>query len=328
MEEDPVVSVIVPAHNYGHLLHETLQSVREQTFASWECIVIDDGSADDTATVLDDLAKQDRRIRPYSQKRQGLSATRNRGLALSRGRYVQFLDADDLLHRTKLQRHVEWLDRFDQVDIVYGPTKYFDDADGARKLRDSLFPGGPELLEPPNRSQREIVERLVAKNIMTVAAPLVRSSVFDRVGRFDTTLPRLEDWDLWLRCALMGVRFEYVSSDDAMALIRVHGVSMSANRASMLATEARLRYRFRTLLPATLRPMNQRALRNAARAGAVEAALSGARWRGLKIALFGAYASRDLRLLRVVLPIAIMLLPGGRRLVTAVRERRRRGRQP
>ncbi|MBI2781899.1 MAG: glycosyltransferase family 2 protein [Chloroflexi bacterium] len=324
--ENPAVSVIVPAHNYGHFLRETIQSVREQTFASWECIVIDDGSSDDTPQVLDDLAKQDRRIRCYSQERQGLSATRNRGISLSRGRYIQFLDADDLLDRAKLERQVERLDGSADVDIVFGPTKYFDDGDMGN-LRDSLLPGGQPLLDLPIPSQRELVERLVARNIMTVAAPLVRSSVFDRVGRFDITLPSLEDWDLWLRCALAGVRFEYMQADEATALIRVHGVSMSANRGRMRAAEARLRHRISRQLPATLRQANRRWLRNAARAGAVETAFSGASLRALQIAVAGAFASHDPRLLLLTVPIALTLVPGGTRVVTAVRARRRRGRR-
>ena len=328
MLADPVVSVIVPAHNYGHVLRETIESVRAQTFTSWECIVIDDGSTDDTRKVLDEVAKKDGRIRCYSQTQQGPSPTRNRGLALSRGRYVQFLDADDLLDPYKLERHVAFLDRSDNIDIVYGPTRYFDDGDPARTLRDTFRRGETIRLEPPARTQVELVERLVARNIMTIEAPLVRSSVFDKVGRFDATLRRLEDWDLWLRCALMGIRFEYLPSESAVALIRVHAVSLSASRGPMLITEARLRHRFRRQLPAALRPMNRRALRNAARAGALEAAVSGAPLRGLKIALFGAYASRDVRLVLVAVPLAIAVVPGGRRLVTAVRERRRRGRQP
>jgi len=299
--EDPIVSVIVPAHNYGHLLPETLESVRAQTFANWECIVVDDGSTDDTPQVVVDAAKQDRRIRYFAQAQEGLSATRNRGLSLSRGRYIQFLDADDLLDRTKLERHVEVLDRSDEVDIVYGPTRYFDDGDPGRALRDSLLPGGQAIPELPIGSERELVERLVTRNIMTVAAPLVRSSVFDRVGRFDITLPSLEDWDLWLRCALAGVRFEYVPADEATALIRVHGVSMSANRGRMRATEARLRHRLGKQLPAGLRRGNRRLLYNAARSGAVETAASGAPLRALRIALLarsratirGCFASRS-----------------------------------
>jgi GT2 family glycosyltransferase len=124
---DPLVSVIIPTHNYAQYLPEALESVRAQSFTDWECIVVDDGSTDETAGVLERFTAQDARIRRVWQPQQGLAATRDRGLALTRGRYVQFLDSDDLLGSGKLSQHVEALDSAGDVDLVYGPTKYFDD---------------------------------------------------------------------------------------------------------------------------------------------------------------------------------------------------------
>jgi glycosyltransferase involved in cell wall biosynthesis len=320
---DPIVSVILPVHNGEDFLQETIASVRDQTFATWECIVIDDGSTDDTANVVDALATQDRRIRFYSQTEEGLSATRNRGLSLSRGRYVQFLVAGDRLHQRKLERHVAVLDRSDQVDIVYGRATLFGAVGPQQELVDPLQPGTQDLLEPPVRSHAELMERLVAKDIITAAAPLVRNSLFDTVGRYDTTLPWFQEWELWVRCAVMGKHFEYVPSDDAMSLIRAHGLGAGTSSMSVRIAEVRLRHRLRKQLPKGLRPLNRRLLRNAARVGAVEAAFAGEPWRGFKIAMFGAFASRDLRLFLMAAPLAAMVVPGGIPVVTAVRNWRR-----
>ena len=99
----PRVTVVIPCFNQGAYLAEALDSVRGQTFSDWECIVVDDGSTDSTAQVGQAYAHRDPRIRYVRQRNGGLSSARNRGLELARAAYVQFLDADDLLHAAKLE---------------------------------------------------------------------------------------------------------------------------------------------------------------------------------------------------------------------------------
>jgi len=135
---EPVVAAIIPTHTYAHYLGSAIDSVRAQTFANWECIVVDDGSDDGTVALLEKVSAVDSRIRFRSQQQRGLAATRNHGIALSRGRYLQFLDADDLLHPAKLEHQVAALETDAALDIVYGPTMYFDDQDPHRVLGGNL----------------------------------------------------------------------------------------------------------------------------------------------------------------------------------------------
>src|SRR5512142_2373135 len=96
--DEALVSVIVPVYNYGRYLPDALDSVIEQTYETWECLVVDDASGDDSAAVAERYAARDNRIRCIRQEsNRGVSAARNRGIAESRGAFVQFLDADDRL---------------------------------------------------------------------------------------------------------------------------------------------------------------------------------------------------------------------------------------
>ena len=324
LAQDPVVSIIVPTHNYGHHLPQALESVRSQSFQDWECIVINDGSTDDTRHVLERFAALDARIRFESQPQQGLAATRNRGLRLSRGRYVQFLDSDDLLHPGKLESHVNVLDGAPGVDVVYGPTMYFDDTDADRRLRNGMLVGQTGISYPPAGPVSGLLDMLVDGNIMTVAAPLVRSSVFDSVGLFDTTLQRLEDWDFWLRCALGGNHFQFAPADEAVALIRVHETSMSAEPTAMVLTELKVRQRMRAVLPRRLRHRNETLLAQAATTAALQVAFAGHRRTGLRILVPVAVTGGRLWPILGVATLFLMMLPGGRGLANLLRVSRRR----
>lgn len=91
----PLISIVIPAYNAIKYIDRCLESVRKQTYSNWECIVIDDGSTDDTLDCLRNWEKQDRRFRIYTQKNKGMGPTRNRAISLAKGTYVTFVDSDD-----------------------------------------------------------------------------------------------------------------------------------------------------------------------------------------------------------------------------------------
>jgi glycosyltransferase involved in cell wall biosynthesis len=102
----PLVSIIIPTFNRAHLIMETLDSLVAQTYINWECIVVDDGSTDDSEFVINEFVKKDNRFRYYNrpvEKVKGASSCRNFGLSIANGEYVVFLDSDDLLLYTCLE---------------------------------------------------------------------------------------------------------------------------------------------------------------------------------------------------------------------------------
>ena len=108
--KQPLVSVIMPCYNMERFLPHTIESVRQQTFQDWELVVVDDVSTDGTVAVLQRLGDQDQRIRwSVKPEHSGIADTRNRCLQLAQGRYLAFLDADDLWHPNKLEQQLKFM---------------------------------------------------------------------------------------------------------------------------------------------------------------------------------------------------------------------------
>ncbi|WP_164108913.1 MULTISPECIES: glycosyltransferase family 2 protein [Sphingobacterium] len=103
----PKVSIIIPCYNQDQFLNETLKSVADQTYRNWECLIIDDGSSDDSASIANRWGKLDKRFKVLQKVNGGLSSARNYGLTQAQGDYIQFLDGDDLLYEDKLNRSLE-----------------------------------------------------------------------------------------------------------------------------------------------------------------------------------------------------------------------------
>lgn len=242
----PLVSVVVPAYNYAHLIRETLDSLAAQTYPHWECVVVDDGSTDETGAVVGAYAAGDARVRYVRQENLKLSAARNTGVRHAAGAYFQFLDADDLIEPRKFERQVEHLGRHTEVDIVYSGVRYFGVGGGElshSRLYSLWDEGGPWMPGVSGRGEA-VMSKLLRNNIMVVNSPLVRRSVIEAVGEFDTGLKAVEDWDYWTRCAAAGMFFQFDDAEGARALVRAHGLSMSLDGRRMLRMTLRMRRRW------------------------------------------------------------------------------------
>lgn len=109
---DELVSIIVPVYNAESFIHDTVASIKSQTYENWEIILVDDGSTDNSGAILDAVAETDNRIRViHREKSGGAALARNSGLDASKGRYITFLDADDLWAPEKLIRQLEFMDK-------------------------------------------------------------------------------------------------------------------------------------------------------------------------------------------------------------------------
>ena len=232
----PLISVIIPCYNQSHYLPEALGSVLMQTHLKWECIIVNDGSTDDTERVALEWIKKDERFKYVKKENGGLSSARNAGLKVATGEYIQLLDADDLLEVDKLTHQMMcFRENEDKVDVMVSGYRFFYDSDAQRELK--IF--GPNNFLPEvaiDRSDKKDILKLFARsNPMVVSAPLYRYNVFQRVGNFDENLGALEDWDFHFRCAVDGIVFQHSGySPQSKTLIRIHEKSMSADRRNMV----------------------------------------------------------------------------------------------
>jgi len=108
--KDKLVSVITPLYNGERYIRETIMSVKKQTYENWEMIIVDDGSTDNGQKIVMELVAQDSRIHYYkNEKNRGVAETRNRGIQLAQGRYIAFLDSDDLWKPNKLEKQIAFM---------------------------------------------------------------------------------------------------------------------------------------------------------------------------------------------------------------------------
>ena len=114
----PLISVVIPAYNAGQFLDETLESVLSQTYENWECIIVNDGSTDNTESIVKKWCEKDSRFRLTNKENGGLSSARNWGIKESKAEYIAFLDADDILTPDSLEIRINTLLK-ENVDLVY-----------------------------------------------------------------------------------------------------------------------------------------------------------------------------------------------------------------
>jgi len=238
----PRVSIIIPCYNYGRFLPETLDSVRQQSFGDWECLVVDDGSEDDTAGIVKRMNAIDGRILYIRQANQGQPTARNTGLGKASGHYIQFLDADDLLAPGKLGIQVGYLDSHPETGIVYGKARYFESGARDRLFLDRWGDRMTEWMPMISGQGKAVLGALAEKNIMELGCALWRK---EKVGNFDPSLQGVEDYALCFQAAAAGLSFHYLDEPGTEIFMRHHPGSFSKNRMTMYKRELDLRRRMR-----------------------------------------------------------------------------------
>ncbi|HRH67088.1 MAG TPA: glycosyltransferase family 2 protein [Bacteroidia bacterium] len=227
-DRSPLVSVIIPCFNYGNFISRAMDSLLLQTSKDWECIVVDNGSTDITQQVCTEYTSRDRRFTYFRQKSGGPSSGRNQGLILAKGKYIQFLDADDLLARRKLEVQSAYLEKETGVDLVYGPVGYFS-SDMDQVLQDKIENLSNAKKDGHSGSGKKLHSLLIRSNIFVTNAPMIRRSVIDLAGPFNEEQKYLEDWEFWLRCSGFIREFRFLDVEYTTAMVRFHTTSLSRN---------------------------------------------------------------------------------------------------
>jgi len=189
MKEEILVSVIVPCYNHGQFIKEAIQSI--QTDIAHEIIIVDDGSTEiETLDILKELSNS---YCVLTQKNRGVSAARNSGIEIAKGKYIIPLDADNLLTREIFEKGVTLLEQDLAIDVVYG---------------DKLVFGGLQYF---SRNRPFNLECFLYHHHIDTCA-LFRKTIWEKVNGYDEEMPfnTLEDWAFWLSVAELGGKFAYV----------------------------------------------------------------------------------------------------------------------
>lgn len=199
-----LVSVIIPAFNQERFIREAIESVLAQSINDFEILVIDDGSRDGTKDIA--LAFRDK-VRYLYQSNKGAAAARNAGLDLAKGRFIAFLDADDIWLPGKLEYQLDVMDSRPDVGLVYGAIVIMHE--NSRR--------GERVIRSPHQLS---LKELLLENPVCTPTVMVRRDCFETAGIFDESLIRAQDWDMWFRLRIQGCQFHYI--DEVLARVRIH----------------------------------------------------------------------------------------------------------
>ncbi len=236
------VSVIIPTYRHQEYVLRTLEAVFAQTFMDYEVIVINDGSPDDTTEALRPLIETGR-IRYIEQPNAGQAAARNRGLVEARGKYIAFLDDDDLWLSDKLQWQVEALNAAPDAVLAYGYWQDF--------TTEPL----PDVEEHPFfRPTGDVHAEFTRRNhLISPGQALIRADALRGIGGFDETLWGVDDWDLYIRLSACG---EFVYHKRLALYYRNHAANASKDSWRMYGNARRMWRKHFGMLPAPAQMRN------------------------------------------------------------------------
>lgn len=196
--DTPLFSIIIPVFNGATFITETISSLQSQTLGDFELLVMDDGSTDNTAEIVQQLAITDPRIKLHRLTNGGAPAARNKGLQLAKGQYLAVNDADDLWPSDRLVSQYAVLQENDSRIVIGGVQRFSVNA------ADEKVWGYTTLLPANSLQGRSYVEFVLTQpaNHMAIFHTLCgKKNVIEKYGCWDETLSSAEDWDFWLRLA-------------------------------------------------------------------------------------------------------------------------------
>ncbi len=223
IKNDFLISVIIPAYNAEVFINETLSSVKNQTYTNWECIIIDDGSTDNTGTIAKEYIGADKRFHYIFQSNKGLSAARNAGLQLATGNLIQFLDADDVLLPLKFEKQL--------IHFEYNVLNTVSFTDYISGSSENIYIPAAYYVSSAFVTKNYISE-LITRWEATLTIPphcfLFSANFFKQEKiHFDPLLKNHEDFDCWLDILLLLPQVKYL--DEKLCIYRLTTGSMSKN---------------------------------------------------------------------------------------------------
>ena len=221
---NPLVSIITPVYNGKQYLSEAIESALAQTYQNFELLIVNDGSTDNSKVIITS-SLCDPKIRYFEQQNAGVAAARNLALRNANGKYIGFLDQDDLWLPDKLSTQIEFLETNQEIAFVHSRQSYIQ-ADGT-PIADYPKDWVSDL-------HGKCFTELFKRNRIAVLTVLLRKNVIDEIGFFNETVSRVDDYELWLRiCSKYSIGFQ----DKKLALYRCHDTNASHDYIKMEQAE-------------------------------------------------------------------------------------------
>lgn len=217
----PLVSVVIPVFNAAPYLRESIESVLSQDYPAMELILVDDGSTDGSAEIIQSYGE---RVRVLRQARKGPAAARNYGVRVARGIYIAFHDADDVWLPGKLSAQMEFARANPEFKIVFGQFAFWRPDANARYADPKRLTQHPQQWEIKQELSGNIFADQLMESSIAMITPVVHRDVFDAISGFDESLLGGSDYDFWLRATY---RFKAHKLPLCFAAYRLHAESVT-----------------------------------------------------------------------------------------------------
>ena len=229
MHNNLLISVIIPTYNRAHLIVETLNSVSAQTYKNWECIIVDDGSTDNTEEVLLAYSTKDPRFKFYKRPNDyqaGGNGARNYGFAVSKGAYINWFDSDDLMHHDFLLNKYNILENNSDLDFCCCLLAVFQ-----QNINRGIEPIKPVVMKSTNY----IEDYLLRGFAFSTNSPLWRRDFLKGKDLFSTDIIKGQEWDFHLRMLTYSPKYKYL--EDVLFYVRRGNDGISTNSAMSIEAQ-------------------------------------------------------------------------------------------
>ena len=213
IQAEPLVSIITPLYNSEKFISETIESVLAQTYTNWEMLIVNDCSKDNGAKIVEEYVKKDKRIKLFNnEKNLGGAGTRNRAIKEARGKYIAFLDSDDLWKKEKLKKQIKFMEN-NGYSLTYSKFEQIDE---------NSIPLGVEVVIPSKVSYKELFKADVIGCLTAIYNQ-------EKLGKIYMPEVRMgQDFALWLEI-LKKINVAY-GINESLALYRIRKGSLSKNK--------------------------------------------------------------------------------------------------
>lgn len=211
--EKDLVSIIIPVHNAGRFLRDTINSIKNQTYENWEAIFVDDCSRDNSSDIIKEFS-EDIRIKLITlEQNGGVAVARNIGIDNAKGKYIAFLDADDLWEKEKLEKQIKVIEKDSNIGLIFTGTRYIDENSNPYNY----------VLEVPKTIN---YKELLKQNVISCSSVLVKK---EHVIKYKMPNDGMhEDFAVWLQILKEGIKV--VGINEPLLVYRISRNSKSSNK--------------------------------------------------------------------------------------------------
>jgi teichuronic acid biosynthesis glycosyltransferase TuaG len=214
----------MPAFNAGFTIKESIESVLSQTYSNWELIIVNDASTDNTPIIINEyLLNESRIVLVELMKNGGLPNARNQGIKNAKGKYVTFLDSDDVWYPDKLAIQTNFHAMHPDIHISHSKYEMFNESGiVSRPFK--------KIVEFNYKNEGNLLPTIYCVNTIGILTVMISTELLVKTKGFDTTLWTMEDQDLWIRIAKLGENFGYINKVLAKYRLNATGITHNVNK--------------------------------------------------------------------------------------------------